>query len=128
MLLVDDDNLVHETAKLEFSPHNIDLIHAYNGNEAIDIYNQSPHDFAVILLDYQMPDIYGDQVAKIIKEKNPNQYIVIYSSDNSREAIKNTFKAGVNDFIEKNLPTEKKVKKLTEYYLKWLKFNANVTR
>ena len=124
ILLVDDDHLVHETAKIEFQPHNIELIHAYDGNEAIRLHKKTPRDFAVVLLDYQMPAMSGDQVAQMIKAENLDQYIVIYSGDNSREALKTTFKAGADDFIEKNLSSESKIQKLNEYYQKWLKFNA----
>jgi DNA-binding NtrC family response regulator len=60
-------------------------------------------EFALVLLDYQMPQMMGDALAALILRENPNQQIAMYSCDLSREAVKNSMRAGAVDFIEKTL-------------------------
>jgi DNA-binding NtrC family response regulator len=127
LLLIDDDPLVHETARSEFSDTDIILVHANNGHEGIDIFKKQPFEFPVILLDYSMPDLLGSEVLTKIREINDKQFVVIYSADNSREALKDTFKAGAVDFIEKNLDSNVKLERLNELYQKWLKLYAITT-
>lgn len=119
LLLIDDDILVHETAKTEFADTGINLFHAESGEQGLEIYKDNPLQFPVILLDYSMPDLLGDEVTSKILEINPNQFIVIYSADQTRDTLKKTLKAGAVDFIEKDLDFEIKIEKLNELYAKW---------
>ena len=48
------------------------------------------NEYALIVLDYQMGDITGVQIAKRILEKNPRQQFLILSGDLSRESIKDS--------------------------------------
>lgn len=59
-------------------------------------------EFALILLDYKMPEMTGDVLAGKIRELAPRQQIVMFSCDLSREALKSSWQAGAIDFIEKN--------------------------
>ncbi len=49
-----------------------------------------------------MPEMNGDELASKIREINPLQQIAMFSCDDSREALKKSYKAGALDFIEKS--------------------------
>jgi DNA-binding NtrC family response regulator len=119
LLLIDDDTLVHETAKAEFSDTGINLFHAHSGKDGLKIFRESPLKFPVVLLDYSMPDVLGDEVTEQILEINSKQMIVIYSADQTRDTLKKTILAGAVDFLEKDLDFEVKIEKLKEHYNKW---------
>ena len=75
ILLVDDrpENLLALEAILE--PLGQHLVRAHSGDEALK--KVLIHDFAVILLDVQMPGINGFETAKLIKARERSRYIPI---------------------------------------------------
>lgn len=84
LLLVDDrpENLLALQAILE--PLGQILVSAQSGDEALKCVLQ--HDFACILLDVQMPDMNGFDVAQIIKSRERSRYIpIIFLSAISKE-------------------------------------------
>lgn len=127
ILLVDDDELVHRTATIEFSGDEYDdLIFSsvYSGEEALEAISKEPSKYSVILLDFQMGDgkLDGGDTAKKILKINPNQFILTFSGDSSREALKKTFKSGVVEFLEKTISTKEKVEVIRQYCHKYRKF------
>jgi signal transduction histidine kinase len=84
ILLVDDrpENLLALKAILE--PLGQVLISAHSGDEALKYVLQ--YDFAAILLDVQMPDMNGFDVAQIIKSREKSRYIpILFLSAISKE-------------------------------------------
>jgi PAS domain S-box-containing protein len=75
ILMVDDrpQNLLALEAILE--PLNQNLVRAYSGEEALKHLLKT--DFAVILLDVQMPGIDGFETARLIKEREKSRYVPI---------------------------------------------------
>jgi PAS domain S-box-containing protein len=75
ILMVDDHppNLMALDAILE--PLGQELVHAHSGEEALRHLLES--DFALILMDVQMPGLDGIQTAKLIKERRRNRHIPI---------------------------------------------------
>jgi DNA-binding NarL/FixJ family response regulator len=75
---------------------------AKNGIEAINIYNNLSPKPDLVLMDYQMPGINGDDTAKEILKIDNNAKIIIMSSDKS--AKNKALSAGAVSFREKSLP------------------------
>src|SRR5574340_1764368 len=75
ILMIDDrpENLLALEAILEDQGYN--LVRAYSGGEALR--HLLNHDFAVILLDAQMPGMDGFETATLIREREKTQHIPI---------------------------------------------------
>jgi DNA-binding NtrC family response regulator len=102
ILIVDDDAKNLKATQAFLSAHGFDVKTTTSPDEAIDLVKVE--EFALALLDYQMPQMKGDSLAARILSESPNQQIAMYSCDLSRDAVKNSMKAGAVDFIEKTLP------------------------
>ena len=102
ILLVDDrpENLLALEAILE--PLNQTLIRAHSGDEALR--KLLLHDFAVILLDVQMPGINGFETARIIKSRERTKYIpIIFLTAISKEEeyVFEGYSVGAVDYLAK---------------------------
>ncbi|MCF8478693.1 MAG: response regulator [Pseudolabrys sp.] len=65
VLIVDDDNVVHEVLAATLGREGYTLLHAHDGAEALDIMRRTPPD--VVTLDVQMPKIDGWSLLGIMK-------------------------------------------------------------
>ncbi len=108
ILVVDDreDNLFSIETILEKDNYNI--IKANSGRAALKILLQQ-HDFSLILMDVQMPDMNGLETATIIYERDklktiPIIFITAYSNDD--EYIFKGYKMGGVDYIYKPINPE----------------------
>lgn len=116
ILMVDDhpENLLALEAVLT-SP-NYNLISAHSGKEALKCMLQ--HDFAVILLDVQMPGLNGFDTAKLIKarEKTKNIPIIFITAINQEmEHVHQGYSVGAIDYIFKPFQPETLKKKIEQF-------------
>jgi len=81
VLLVDDSRLSRMTVKkcLEQKISDWTFIEASNGMEALSLFEEHPVDHAV--LDYNMPEIDGIELAVKLQEKNKNIKIAIVTAN-----------------------------------------------
>jgi DNA-binding NtrC family response regulator len=102
ILAVDDDpsNLLSTRLLLEEWGYDVDTVN--NGIDAIRTVQNPTSEYAAILLDYQMPGLNGAQVAAKMQDSALRSMILMYSCDDSREALKYSLKAGALDFVEKD--------------------------
>ncbi|WP_052130242.1 EAL domain-containing protein [Ureibacillus sinduriensis] len=121
ILLVDDrpENLLALEAIIERDEYN--LIKAYSGEEALKYLLK--YDFAVILLDVQMPGLDGFSTAKIIKAREKTKHIpILFITANNldSEHIFMGYSVGAIDYILKPfdpLILKSKVERFVELYL-----------
>lgn len=105
VLLVDDraENLLSLSALLE-AVDGLDIVTARSGREALRLALR--HDFAVVLLDVQMPDMDGYEVATLMRgaEKTRSLPIVfVTASANDELAALKGYDAGAVDYLRKPL-------------------------
>lgn len=87
----------------------IELINAATGNAGVELaVNKIPD---LILLDYLLPDINGDEVFAQLRRNQVTQHIpvVIVSADVMPATVDKMMKAGVDDFLNKPLDIDKLV-------------------
>jgi DNA-binding NtrC family response regulator len=75
--------------------------------EAYRCVRAEPNGYAVVLLDLKMPRKDGAVLAKQMLAVNPHLQIVMNSGDKAREALKQSYAAGVADFLEKDMEPRK---------------------
>ncbi|MDB4884143.1 MAG: ATP-binding region ATPase domain protein [Gemmatimonadetes bacterium] len=122
ILLVDDrpENLLALEAILE--PLNQTLIRAHSGDEALR--KLLLHDFAVILLDVQMPGINGFETARLIKARERTKYIPIIfltAISKDEEYVFEGYQVGAVDYLAKPFQPDilrSKVNVFVDLYLK----------
>jgi two-component system sensor histidine kinase/response regulator len=107
ILLVDDrpENLLVLEEMLASLGQN--LVKAYSGHEALK--SVLSQDFAVILLDIQMPGIDGFEIAALIKERERSRHtpiIFITAIDRSDEQVSQGYALGAVDYLFKPIVPE----------------------
>ena len=71
ILLVEDDPAVRESIRLLLSIDRHTVTEAANGREALHIFTGSRYD--LVITDYLMPEMLGDELAQNIKNLAPTQ-------------------------------------------------------
>ena len=67
ILMVEDDKSVSQMMELFFKKEGWEQVSAYDGEEAVEIFQIHPRDFDIITLDLNLPKKDGIQVAKEIR-------------------------------------------------------------
>jgi CheY-like chemotaxis protein len=75
ILLADDQPEVRQTVKLLLGMDEHTVAEAANGREALDLY--APDRFDLVITDYAMPVMRGDELASNIKQLAPSQPILM---------------------------------------------------
>jgi CheY-like chemotaxis protein len=78
ILVADDQPLVRATIRLLLNADGHAVVEAQNGREALELYE--PHRFDLVITDYDMPEMPGDELACQIKQRDPAQPILMVSS------------------------------------------------
>jgi DNA-binding NtrC family response regulator len=108
ILLVDDDAKNLKATQTFLRSYGYDVETTTSPLAAIEMVKAE--EFALALLDFQMPEMMGDALATMIRQVSPHQQMAMYSCDLTREAVKTSLKAGAVDFIEKSMPTNEFLK------------------
>ncbi|MBP5470010.1 MAG: response regulator, partial [Candidatus Riflebacteria bacterium] len=107
VLLVDDDKVACEHAKLVLEKVGIKSEFAYSGEEAIEkvkIHHARREPFNLIVIDWQMPVMDGVETARQIRAVIGNESaIIILTAYNWDDIIDEAIAAGVDSFIAKPL-------------------------
>lgn len=102
VLIVEDEFIMRQGMKhmLEWEKEGFTIVgEATNGEEALELIDSlKPH---IIISDIVMPRLNGVDFSKIIQEKHPDIQIVILSSYDNFEYVKDTFLNGAIDYILK---------------------------
>ena len=138
LLMVDDNVNLVEMVKEYFSNNeNISLdIVAYDGEEGIEVIKTKQNDYDVILLDLIMPKRDGIYVLEQMKELGINKKVIVETSYNASEVIREVAEFGVNYFIlkpfelsdlEKRIIETMKVKEVNKKNIDFYNSNLQVS-
>lgn len=104
LYIEDDDSLRLSTQKLlaQFFSH-VDI--AVDGQEGIEKYREYSYD--LVISDINMPRLDGIELARLIKEDNPEQPIIITSAYNDSHYLIDLIEVGVDKFVQKPIDLQK---------------------
>jgi CheY-like chemotaxis protein len=97
VLIIDDDIYFTEVLQALLEEYDNEVLCCHSGSDALKIANE--HSFDVIVSDYHMPGMKGDAVCRLLRDSQPDVFIIGCSSECQDTAFLN---AGANTFIMKN--------------------------
>ena len=78
ILVVDDEPFVSDAVKMMLTFDGHQVVTANSGQEALALFEKEKYD--LVITDYAMPVMKGDELAMIIKARNPEQPIVLITA------------------------------------------------
>jgi len=108
ILCVDDEKIVLDSLRSELKNHFLDeyiVEVAESGEEALELFHDMEndgYDMALIISDYIMPEMKGDDLLREIKQKKPQVYNIMLTGQATIEGVTNAInKAGLYRYIAK---------------------------
>lgn len=98
ILIVDDDENVHEFLKLYLKKEGYNTISAYNGNDALKLFRENSP--SVVILDVMMPGIDGFEVCKAIRKESKVPILMLTAKGEDIDKILG-LEIGADDYITK---------------------------
>jgi len=99
ILIAEDDESNFRFFKMILSDTKINIVHALNGNEAIE--KSKEMDIDIILMDIKMPEMDGLEASRIIKKIKPDISIIAQTAFAMENDEKSSFEAGCSAYISK---------------------------
>lgn len=78
ILVVDDEPFVCDAVKMMLAFDGHDVVTASNGNEALGIFDKDKFD--LVITDFAMPGMKGDEFAAAVKARSPGQPVVMITA------------------------------------------------
>jgi len=104
VLVVDDDETMQSMFKLFLKKAGFSRLVVGSGKEALVALNKQKFDLC--FLDLQLPDITGDEIYKVAKDKYPELPVVIITGYPDSEMMNNILKFGPVTMLKKPLKVE----------------------
>jgi CheY-like chemotaxis protein len=82
LLCVDDDSGIREFYEMLLTSFGYEVLLAEDGRSALELFHSKPNKIAAVILDYQMPEMNGLELAAELKRFLPNLPIVMISGSN----------------------------------------------
>jgi len=115
ILVAEDENISYQLISMFLKPSGVNILHAKNGQEAVDLYQSHP-EIDLVLMDIRMPILNGIEATKALKKIN-NQLPIIAQTAYAMIDEKNKIIAsGVNDYLTKPLKQHKLINSISKYF------------
>lgn len=106
MLIAEDDFISFELYKARLEELHLNLLHAKNGQMAVDLVKENPH-INLVLMDIRMPILNGYEATKKIREFNKEVPIIAQTAFAMIPEQKTILESGFTDFLSKPVEEEK---------------------
>src|SRR6185436_11044310 len=101
ILVVDDEEVVRQTARNTLARYGYDPVLASDGGEAVERFRREPARFSLVLLDLTMPVMSGEQALREMQLIRPGVRVLLTSGYNEVEAVQRFAGKGLAGFIQK---------------------------
>ena len=99
ILLVEDEEHLHEAIKMNLEMENYIVNSVYNGKNAISKFKEGRYD--LVILDVMLPGINGFDICESIRLEDKQTPILFLTSKNTSQDRVNGLKAGGDDYLGK---------------------------
>lgn len=114
VLFVDDDDLLRELYEDVLRTLGHEIFLAQNGQEAIRVFEAHSERIHVAIVDINLPDMTGFDIAKHFRSRDPGAKVILTSGDPIDDRRESLEKLGVADFILKPFSYSTLTEKLGE--------------
>ncbi len=101
ILMIEDNKSVSEMMGMFFKKEQWDASFAYDGNEAVEMFKQSPDDWDMITLDLNLPGKDGMEVSSEIREISKTVPIIMLTARDSESDQVLGLEMGADDYVTK---------------------------
>lgn len=101
LLMVEDNKSVSEMMSMFFQKEKWDVEYAYDGEEALKVFNEDPNSWDMITLDLNLPKKDGLQVAREIREISAATPIIMLTARDSDSDQVLGFEMGADEYVVK---------------------------
>lgn len=113
VMAVDDSPVTRKMIKKALEPEGFEIAgEAGNGRDAVELYHKINPD--IITMDVTMPIMDGLEAALAIKQKNPEQKIIMLSAMSDQDIVADAMSRGINHFCSKPFKSEEMVAKILQ--------------
>lgn len=101
VLVVEDDRVSAEFLKDSLTHFGYQVTTATNGREAFELLRSG--EFRLVVLDWEMPEMNGDELCRQVRRRQWNSYIyiILVTSFNGIDRVVEGLRAGADDFLSK---------------------------
>ncbi len=125
ILLVEDEENLHDALKLNLELEGFEITSAYDGNEALKAIRDEYFD--LIIMDVMLPQVDGISVTETIRLQNNDVPILILSAKNTSADRVLGLKKGADDYMVKPFNLEELLLRVEKLILKNKKLNEKET-
>ena len=119
VLIVDDERHIRSLIRLIVSGLGAEVVgEAGDGEQALELYKQLSPD--ITMLDINMPKLDGISVLKQIVAMNPRALVIMMTSLNAIDVVKECIDNGARNYILKNMPADDLAKMIGETWGEYL--------
>ncbi|MDR2180073.1 MAG: response regulator [Synergistaceae bacterium] len=119
VLLAEDVEINREIVLALLEPTGLSIDCAENGEEAVQLYSESPGKYDMIFMDVQMPEVDGYEATRRIRALDVPEAkevpIVAMTANVFREDVTKCLESGMNDHVGKPLDFEEVLDRLRKY-------------
>jgi two-component system alkaline phosphatase synthesis response regulator PhoP len=116
ILLVEDEENLHETLKLNLEMEGYSVTSAYDGNEALKMVEEEYFD--LIIMDVMLPEMDGISVTENIRINNNDVPVLILSAKNTGHDRVLGLKKGADDYLTKPFNLEELLLRIDKLIIK----------
>ncbi len=112
IMVVDDEEDVRETLRLQLESENYNVIEAGDGEEAIKLLRSEDNltNCGLILCDIRMPKVNGIEYVDYLKQQAPGIPVVVITGYPDTDLAVGLMNKGVKDYLVKPVESEKLLK------------------
>jgi CheY-like chemotaxis protein len=117
ILLAEDEVHSHMYIEELFADSGIQMLHAWNGKEAVEIVKKR-RDILLVLMDIKMPVMDGYEALRLIKKFRPKLPVVVQTAYAQSDDRLNALHAGCDNYFSKPIQKDLFLKAIASYLIK----------